>query len=231
MIGRSPDIEGTRSVAEIHCEDALEPGMIGRSPDIEGTRSVTEIHCGIVVGNKEENNMTDNYNDDYREVIPEEEKTETDVSETQDNEKNNGNTQVADTAKENSTEKKSEDKKDSSEYEDVCFICRRPESKAGRMFKLPNHICICDDCMHKTMETVSQFDYQGMLNNPNDFNQFNGQNGFPNISFVNLADLQGDGGIPNKQKLKKKKKAEGPKPVFNIKDIPAPHKIKASLDE
>ena len=231
MIGRSPYIEGTRSVAEIHCEDALEPGMIGRSPDIEGTRSVTEIHCGIVVGNKEENNMTDNYNDDYREVIPEEEKTETNVSETQDNEKNNGNTQVADTAKENSTEKKSEDKKDSSEYEDVCFICRRPESKAGRMFKLPNHICICDDCMHKTMETVSQFDYQGMLNNPNDFNQFNGQNGFPNISFVNLADLQGDGGIPNKQKLKKKKKAEGPKPVFNIKDIPAPHKIKASLDE
>ena len=205
--------------------------MIGRSPDIEGTRSVAEIHCGIVVGNKEENNMTDNYNDDYREVIPEEEKTETNVSETQDNEKNNGNTQVADTAKENSTEKKSEDKKDSSEYEDVCFICRRPESKAGRMFKLPNHICICDDCMHKTMETVSQFDYQGMLNNPNDFNQFNGQNGFPNISFVNLADLQGDGGIPNKQKLKKKKKAEGPKPVFNIKDIPAPHKIKASLDE
>ena len=97
-----------------------------------------------------------------------------------------------------------EEKKE--DFEDICFLCRRPESKAGRMFKLPNHICICDDCMHKTMETVSQFDYQGMLNNPNDFNQFNGQNGFPNISFVNLADLQGDGGIPNKQKLKKKKK-------------------------
>lgn len=175
--------------------------------------------------------MTDNYNDDYREVIPEEEKTETTLNEKKDNEKNSENTQVADTAGENSAEKKTEDKKDSSEYEDVCFICRRPESKAGRMFKLPNHICICDDCMHKTMETVSQFDYQGMLNNPSDLNQFGGQNGFPNISFVNLADLQGDGGIPNKQKLKKKKKAEGPKPVFNIKDIPAPHKIKASLDE
>ena len=175
--------------------------------------------------------MTDNYNDDYREVIPEEEKTETTLNEKKDNEKNSENTQVADTSGENSAEKKTEDKKDSSEYEDVCFICRRPESKAGRMFKLPNHICICDDCMHKTMETVSQFDYQGMLNNPSDLNQFGGQNGFPNISFVNLADLQGDGGIPNKQKLKKKKKAEGPKPVFNIKDIPAPHKIKASLDE
>ena len=49
--------------------------------------------------------------------------------------------------------KEPEEKK---EYEDVCFICRRPESKAGKMFHLPNHICICDDCMHKTMDAVSQ---------------------------------------------------------------------------
>jgi len=124
-------------------------------------------------------------------------------------------------------------KSDNSEYEDVCFICRRPESKAGKMIKLPNNICICDDCMHKTMETVSQFDYQGMLNNPQFQNELDqmAKQGFPNISFVNLADLQGDGGIPNKQKLKKKKKKEGEEPVLNIKNIPAPHKIKASLDE
>ena len=124
-------------------------------------------------------------------------------------------------------------KSDNSDYEDVCFICRRPESKAGKMIKLPNHICICDDCMHKTMETVSQFDYQGMLNNPQFQNELDqmAKKGFPNISFVNLADLQGDGGIPNKQKLKKKKKKEGQEPVLNIKNIPAPHKIKASLDE
>ena len=124
-------------------------------------------------------------------------------------------------------------KGDNKDYEDVCFICRRPESKAGRMFKLPNNICVCNDCMHRTMETVSQFDYQGMLNNPqfqNDLDQMSKQNGFPNISFVNLADLRGDGGIPNKQKLKKKKK-ENPEPALNIRDIPAPHKIKASLDE
>ena len=25
-------------------------------------------------------------------------------------------------------------KSDNSEYEDVCFVCRRPESKAGKMF-------------------------------------------------------------------------------------------------
>jgi len=64
----------------------------------------------------------------------------------------------------NSSQVTDEDK--NVEYEDVCYICRRPESKAGKMFKLPNNICVCSDCMHKTMETVSQFDYQGMLNNP-----------------------------------------------------------------
>lgn len=125
---------------------------------------------------------------------------------------------------------KNEQDEPQKEYEDVCFICRRPESKTGKMFKLPNNITVCNDCMHKTMDTVSQFDYQGLLNNPS-FGQDLGK-GFPNISFVNIADLQGEGGIPNKQRLKKKKtKEEEAKPVFNIRDIPAPHKIKASLDE
>lgn len=127
------------------------------------------------------------------------------------------------------SEKKEQDEPQK-EYEDVCFICRRPESKTGKMFKLPNNITVCNDCMHKTMDTVSQFDYQGLLNNPS-FGQDLGK-GFPNISFVNIADLQGEGGIPNKQRLKKKKEKEKEaQPVFNIRDIPAPHKIKASLDE
>lgn len=125
------------------------------------------------------------------------------------------------------------------DYENVCFICRRPESVTGKQFKMPNHICVCNDCMHKTMDAVSQFDYQGMLNDPNLLNGLNNidfgdgdgdyKNGFPNIRFVNISDLQGDGGIPNKQKLKKKKKSD--KPLLDIKNIPAPHKIKASLDE
>ncbi|MDE6751096.1 MAG: ATP-dependent Clp protease ATP-binding subunit ClpX [Lachnospiraceae bacterium] len=129
-------------------------------------------------------------------------------------------------------EKKDEEKHD--EYEEVCFICRRPESKTGKMFKLPNNICVCNDCMHKTMDTVSQFDYQGMLNHPGTPNgnmaDFNNGKGFPNISFVNLADLQGDGGIPNKQKLKKKK-SKTSAPAIDIKNIMPPHKIKAKLDE
>ena len=133
------------------------------------------------------------------------------------------------------TDSEGEEEKES-EYEDVCFICRRPESKTGKMFKLPNHISVCSDCMHKTMDTVSQFDYQGMLNNTNfNFDKDGAKDGkkrFPNISFVNIADLQGDGGIPNRQKLKKKKpKEKKEKAVFNINDLPAPHKIKAQLDD
>ncbi|MDE6673762.1 MAG: ATP-dependent Clp protease ATP-binding subunit ClpX, partial [Acetatifactor sp.] len=129
---------------------------------------------------------------------------------------------------------KHSDSDKTSDYEDVCFVCRRPESKAGKMFKLPNNICVCDDCMHKTMDAVSQFDYQGVLNDPQfqkDMDSMLGGKGIANIRFVNIADLQGEGGIPNKQKIKKKKKGENSQPILNIKDIPAPHKIKASLDE
>ncbi|MDE5589684.1 MAG: ATP-dependent Clp protease ATP-binding subunit ClpX, partial [Acetatifactor sp.] len=165
--------------------------------------------------------------DMYRE---EDENKETGVNEGTDSEK------AEDSSQRHSDASKTQNagKSDNSEYEDVCFICRRPESKAGKMFKLPNNICVCADCMNKTMDAVSQFDYQGMLNNSQfqqELDELTRQGGFPNISFVNLADLRGDGGIPNKQKLKKKKKKEGETPVLNIRDIPAPHKIKASLDE
>ncbi len=181
----------------------------------------------------------------------------------EDNKKNVNNTEIAETdyeeEKDNNKEEKVniEDKNEKStyhtksfsesEYEDVCFICRRPESKAGKMFKLPNNISVCNDCMHKTMETVSQFDYQGMLNNPAFMNELNSlgkgkeeqgeevpekqQQKFPNISFVNLADLQGDGVIPNKQKIKKRKSREEGAKVLDLKDVPAPHQIKAQLDE
>ena len=123
-----------------------------------------------------------------------------------------------------------EAKEKESEYEDVCFICRRPESKTGKMFKLPNNISVCNDCMHKTMDTVSQFDYQGMLGNPFMDADRPGK-GLPNIRFVNISDLQGEGGIPNKQKIKKKKTGEKKAPALDIKNIPAPHKIKAQLDD
>ncbi len=53
----------------------------------------------------------------------------------------------------------------------------------------------------------------------------------PQISFLNLGDIFGGGGFgPQKPKIKKKKK-DGPKPVFSIDNIPAPHKLKEELDK
>ena len=119
----------------------------------------------------------------------------------------------------------SSDKKNKDSYEKICFMCRRPESKAGKMIDLPNNIHICTDCMQRSFDTMnnSNINYDELMKNiPN----------MPNISMIDLSSLQNQ--IPNRQKVKKRqekpKEKVAPK-VFDIKSIPAPHKIKASLDE
>ncbi len=52
----------------------------------------------------------------------------------------------------------------------------------------------------------------------------------PQINFVNLGDLFGGYSNGPQQKVKKKKK-DGPKPVFSADNIPAPHLLKAELDK
>jgi len=176
--------------------------------------------------------MTDNRNDDldFREVTDDEK-----VDIQNDGTSQNDGTNQNDGANKNESQN-SKDDENKSQFEDVCFVCRRPESKAGKMFHLPNNICICDDCMHRTMEQVSQFDYQNLLNNPSLLNELNKHTGsFPGFNLFGGSDGGKDGfnfggGIPNSQKIKKKSEKKE-KPAFNIKNIPAPHKIKAKLDE
>lgn len=118
--------------------------------------------------------------------------------------------------------KKDKKEDDSGEYEDICFICRRPESKAGKMVNLPNKIHICSECMQKAFDSMNNgnIPYSDLMNMTN----------MSNISMINLSDLTDQ--IPQKQKVKKKKpKEETPEKAFDIKSIPAPHKIKASLDD
>ena len=109
-------------------------------------------------------------------------------------------------------------KKDDDEYEKVCFICHRPESQTGKMMELPNHISVCPDCMQKSFDMMSggQMDYSQLLN-------------MPGVQMFSVDDLENV--IPKKQKIKKKKEGEERKPILDIKDIPAPHKIKAKLDD
>lgn len=108
------------------------------------------------------------------------------------------------------------------EYEKICFLCRRPESKAGKMISLPSNIYICADCMQKSFDSMNNMNL-----NYNDLMQ-----NMPNISMIDLSSLQDR--IPNqkiKPKSKAKKEEKEPVKKLDIKSIPAPHKIKASLDE
>ena len=105
------------------------------------------------------------------------------------------------------------------EYEKVCVLCHRPESVAGKMVELPNNMTVCQDCMQRSFDAMNNMpiDFSKMMN-------------IPGVQFLNLSDLENS--FPKSQKIKKKKKKEE-KPVkkLTLKDIPAPHKIKARLDE
>ena len=199
------------------------------------------------------------------------------------------------------TTEKTENEKKTGHY---CAMCRRPESTAGKMVEMPNHMYVCPDCMQRTFDLMqsSGFPYQNMMNVTNMEDLMNllsqmgipgitlevtpeqvappkkesgkkqekttektekksdeaanasasqdaetvedpevidekssstKRNGFrmPNIGMINLGDIFGM--MPNQQRLKKKKPKEEaePKKEFDIRSIPAPHKIKASLDD
>ena len=117
---------------------------------------------------------------------------------------------------------KDENDKDD-EYEKYCYLCRRPESVAGKLIDMPGGISICPDCMQKT------------------FDNFN-NSGLGSMQFLDLSNLSNMGNldmsqlfkndIPDKQKVKKKAaKPKKEEPELTLQTIPAPHKIKAMLDE
>ena len=146
--------------------------------------------------------------------------------------------------------------REDSEYEDVCYLCRRPESVVGKMIHIPSDICVCTGCMQKAFDSMSAFGFgtganppegttdSGSVNNAGNIGNFSNFAfeipGLSNASTMNLADFAnffaGGPAIPNSQKPKKRKqkgkdaeKVEGP--VLDIRNIPPPHEIKARLDE
>jgi len=83
---------------------------------------------------------------DFREVVSEENNIENEVVEVE----------------ENTTEKTEED--DNDEYEDTCYICRRPESVTGKMIRIYGGLTVCNDCMQRTLDAMNNSNF-GM--NPN----------------------------------------------------------------
>lgn len=108
------------------------------------------------------------------------------------------------------------------EYENICYVCRRPESKAGKMINMPGNICICQDCMQKTFDSInsSGISYDDMMK----------MSGIPNMGMFGAMNYQ-DMDIPEKQKVKKKKKDKKPTDFIDLRNVPAPHEIKHMLDE
>ena len=133
---------------------------------------------------------------------------------------NENNVIELDEVKEENVENVAEDdKKEDDGYEKYCMLCRRPESIAGKMIEMPNHINICSDCMQKSFDVMNsgQLDLSKLMN-------------MPGVQVFNVSDL--DNMIPKQQKVKQKKpKEKKEEPVLDIRKMPAPHKIKASLDE
>lgn len=105
-----------------------------------------------------------------------------------------------------------DDDDDDKGYEEHCYLCRRSEKQAGKLINLPNHISICAECMQKTFDGLNNSNVQ-----------------FMDMSNFDMSQLMQ--GVPKTQKVKKKKAKKETKPELNLKDIPAPHKIKGMLDE
>ena len=150
------------------------------------------------------------------------EKNENEINESQDKDADKKVTEQQSSDNNSQSEDNKED-----EYEKICYVCRRPESKAGKMIDMPGGICVCADCLQKSFDSfqnmgmgmnvkISDEDLKNLLN-------------MPGIHMMNPEDFKRE--IPNKQKLKKKKKSEESKPIFDINKIPAPHIIKEKLDD
>lgn len=105
-------------------------------------------------------------------------------------------------------------------YEKICYMCRRPESKAGPMITMPGNMCICSDCMQKAFDSLQ--------NNGIDFSKIQNMP-YMNLNFNDFMPVPPESmEIPQKQKIKKK---TGKTQTLTMKDIPAPHQIKAQLDQ
>lgn len=120
---------------------------------------------------------------------------------------------------EQQTAGKQQAKKESA-YEEYCQMCRRPASIAGKMMHMPNNLCICNDCLQKTFDSINN-------------------NNLPYMEMLTLdpSMFRFGGEIPKMPKVKKKvKEAEKAQekeetPALELKNLKAPHKIKAELDE
>ncbi|MBR6704863.1 MAG: ATP-dependent Clp protease ATP-binding subunit ClpX [Lachnospiraceae bacterium] len=104
-------------------------------------------------------------------------------------------------------------------YEQVCSMCHRPESRCGKIMRLPGGLNICSDCMQKSFDAFNQpggLDINSLTRIP--------------IARIDLSQLNKGAG-PQQGVRKKPAADKKPEPQLKFSDVPRPHKIKAMLDE
>ena len=119
---------------------------------------------------------------------------------------------------------------DSKKKFESCCVCHRTEEQGAKLIHMPTGLSICSDCMQKSFDSFNS--------------GFGGGNGiqfldlsnmdFNNLKDMNLGDLLSgtmSNQKPKTKKAKKKKKKKKEEPKLTLKNIPAPHQIKAQLDE
>ena len=154
-------------------------------------------------------------------------------------------------------------------YEEVCAVCRRTESIAGKMIELQKGFCICNDCLQKSFDMINEMSNNGQLDeltrmmqgvdlqnvpltgmqDKKDAEPVSGEEKKDDEKedkkeekkddkkttatplFLNLGSIFGSNPNAERQRIKKSTRKEGDPPLIDIKKVPAPHKIKAMLDE
>lgn len=109
-------------------------------------------------------------------------------------------------------------KKTTDDYEEFCQLCRRSSKIAGKMLHMPNDLCICNDCLQKTFNSINT-------------------GGFPMMDLFSVDPSMMKFGMdmPKMAKVKKKPKESAEKKaeeeIRELKNRKPPHRIKAELDE
>ena len=95
-------------------------------------------------------------------------------------------------------EKENDQKHEDDGYEKVCYMCRRPESKAGPMISMAEGMNLCVDCMQKAFDSVANgsMDFSKLSNMP-----------YMNLNLNDLNMMPPVTEIPKKQKIKKKQRS------------------------
>ena len=108
-----------------------------------------------------------------------------------------------------------------------CFMCGRPEEECSGMLELPNNLCVCNDCLQRSLTTVEERIKNGDMT-PGDMMRF------PGFQIFTSGGMSPFGEYPGEEEKHVPSKAEEPDDeeyYFDFASVPAPHRIKASLDE